>query len=98
MYFPFLYYFDQVNELDNRASNFYIALYWAEFMAMEDPEYHELARQLKDHRKEVVAQLKVCQGKATDAGGYYKFDDKLANNCMRPSPIFNEILEGKGKY
>lgn len=28
----------KVNQLDNRASNFYIALYWAEFMAEQDPE------------------------------------------------------------
>ena len=28
----------KVNQLDNRASNFYIALYWAEFMALQDPE------------------------------------------------------------
>jgi monomeric isocitrate dehydrogenase len=28
-----------VNQLDNRASNFYIALYWADFMAQADPAY-----------------------------------------------------------
>ena len=43
----------KVNQLDNRASNFYIALYWSEFMAEVDPEYQNLATQLKDHRKEV---------------------------------------------
>ena len=43
----------QVNQLDNRASNFYIALYWSEFMAEVDPEYQSLATQLKEHRKEV---------------------------------------------
>jgi monomeric isocitrate dehydrogenase len=50
-----------VNELDNRASNFYISLYWAELMAMKDPTYQDLATKLKDNRKQVVAELKLCQ-------------------------------------
>lgn len=85
----------KVNELDNRASNFYIALYWAEFMAMSDPSYQELATKLKEHRKEVVAELKLCQGKPVDVGGYYMVDPTKANNALRPSPIFNNILDGK---
>jgi len=85
----------KVNELDNRASNFYIALYWAEFMAMQDPSYQELATKLKDNRKQVVAELKMSQGKPVDIGGYYKFDPVKVNLAMRPSPTFNNILDGK---
>jgi isocitrate dehydrogenase len=85
----------KVNQLDNRASNFYIALYWAEFMAMVDPEYQTLATKLKDSRKEVVAELKVSQGKPVDIGGYYKFDPRKAEVAMRPSPTFNKILDGE---
>merc|ERR1712010_364203 len=40
----------KVNELDNRASNFYICLYWAELMAAKDPEYKALAETLKNSR------------------------------------------------
>jgi hypothetical protein len=36
---PLLTRCQQVNQLDNRASNFYIALYWADFMAQADPAY-----------------------------------------------------------
>ena len=85
----------KVNELDNRASNFYVALYWAEFMAMEDPSYQDLATKLKDNRKQIVAELKMCQGKAVDVGGYYKVDPVKASSALRPSPTFNQILDGK---
>jgi isocitrate dehydrogenase len=84
----------KVNELDNRASNFYICLYWAEFMAMVDPKYQSFATTLKDNRKQVVAELKLCQGKAVDIGGYYKPDPVKANIALRPSPTFNKILDG----
>jgi isocitrate dehydrogenase len=85
----------KVNQLDNRASNFYIALYWAEFMAEVDSEFTVLATQLKEHRKDVVEELKACQGKPVDVGGYYKFDSKKASVAMRPSPTFNKILDGQ---
>ena len=82
----------KVNELDNRASNFYIALYWAEFMAMVDPSYQDLATRLKDNRGQVVAELRMSQGKPVDVGGYYKVDPAKAEVALRPSPTFNSIL------
>jgi isocitrate dehydrogenase len=85
----------KVNQLDNRASNFYIALYWAEFMAEEDPAYADLAHKLKEHRGEIVNELKMCQGKAVDVGGYYKLDPVKASAAMRPSPTFNKIIDGQ---
>lgn len=85
----------RVNELDNRASNFYICLYWAELMAEMDPDFQVLATKLKDVRKQVVAELKMSQGKAVDVGGYYMFDPKKASAQMRPSPTFNQILDGE---
>ena len=87
----------KVNQLDNRASNFYIALYWAEFMAQVDPSFQPLATKLKDHRSQVVAELKQCQGKPVDVGGYYKLDEVKANAAMRPSPTFNKILDAEAK-
>jgi isocitrate dehydrogenase len=85
----------KVNELDNRASNFYVGLYWAEFMAMVDPTYQDLATKLKDNRKQIVAELKSCQGQPVDIGGYYKVDAEKTELAMRPSPTFNKILDGK---
>jgi len=83
----------KVNELDNRASNFYIGLYWAEFMAEKDPEYKELAIQLKNARNGIVDEFKSCQGEEVDIGGYYMLDAKKAERAMRPSKILNDILE-----
>ena len=84
-----------MNELDNRASTFYIALYWSEFMAQVDEEYKPLAVKLKEHRHKIVEELKICQGKPVDLGGYYKLDAIKAENWMRPSLTLNSILDGQ---
>jgi isocitrate dehydrogenase len=83
----------RVNELDNRASNFYLALYWANFMAEVDPDFVDLAQKLQNARPQIVAELKMCQGKQQDIGGYYQFDEAKVANAMRPSPTFNKIIE-----
>ena len=88
----------KVNELDNRASNFYICLYWAELMAMKDPSYSALATKLKDSRHQIVAELKQCQGRETDVGGYYKYDPVKASEVMCPSKTLNDILADKSLW
>ena len=84
----------KVNELDNRASNFYVCLYWAELMAEKDPDFKALAVKLKEAPGQVVPEFKIAQGKPVDVGGYYKMDDKKCNVELRPSPTFNKILDG----
>jgi isocitrate dehydrogenase len=84
----------KVNELDNRASNFYVGLYWAEFMAEQDPSYKPIADELKNKRKQIVAELKECQGEPMDVGGYYRPNPAKAEMAMRPSPTLNQILDG----
>lgn len=82
----------KVNQLDNRASNFYLNLYWAEFMSELDPEYKPLAQKLLDNRSKIVEELKGCQGEPQDIGGYYKLDPAKASKVMRPSGTWNEII------
>ena len=82
----------RVNEIDNRATNFYVALYWAEYLAAEDPSFKPLFEQLSGKRSEIVAEFKQCQGNAVDLGGYYSFDFKKASTAMNPSSTLNEIL------
>jgi len=82
-----------VNELDNRATNFYIALYWAEYMAENDSGYEKLYQDLKGNRSKIVSELASCQGDAQDLGGYYHFDGVKASKAMRPSKTLNKILE-----
>lgn len=86
----------KVNELDNRASNFYVCLYWAEILTLNgDLSFKKLAEELKEARSKVVNELKAAQGKPVDVGGYYQFDPKKAAVALRPSPTFNKILDGK---
>ena len=85
----------KVNQLDNRASTFYVALYWADFLAKEDPSFATLADKLRDSRAKIVDELKGCQGKPVDVGGYYKVDPVKATAAMRPSATFNAIIDSE---
>ncbi len=89
----------KVNELDNRGSHFYLALYWAQALAEQTKNsdlqgcFAPLAQQLSVHEAKIVEELNSAQGQAMDIGGYYHPDDKKAAQAMRPSDTFNEILE-----
>ncbi|MDI3512159.1 MAG: isocitrate dehydrogenase [Betaproteobacteria bacterium] len=88
----------KTGQLDNRGSQFYLAMYWAQELAAqsEDAElaakFAPLAKRLTEQEAAIVAELNEVQGKPVDIGGYYKPDfDKLAQ-IMRPSKLFNEAL------
>ncbi|QWD88444.1 NADP-dependent isocitrate dehydrogenase [Polynucleobacter sp. MWH-CaK5] len=89
----------RTGELDNRGSQFYLALYWAQALAAqtEDKElqahFTKLAKQLKDNEEKIVAELSAVQGKPVDIGGYYKPDTKKLEQVMRPSATLNEIID-----
>ena len=44
----------KVNQIDNRGSNFYVALYWAEELAAKDAAWAPLANALKDNEERIV--------------------------------------------
>merc|ERR1712167_313649 len=75
----------KVNELDNRGSNFYIALYWADAMAKHDDAFTGLAADLAANEQTIVNELIECQGSAVDIGGYYYPDPVKTEAAMRPS-------------
>jgi isocitrate dehydrogenase len=83
----------KVNELDNRGSSFYIAMYWAKELAKHDAKFSTLASELEKNEKEIVKQLIECQGKPEDIGGYWRPDENKCNASMRPSALFNTILD-----
>merc|ERR1712241_552306 len=83
----------KVNQIDNRGSNFYVALYWAEELAARDAAWAPLAQALKDNEEQIVKELIDCQGVSADVGGYYKLDEEKANAVMRPSKKFNELMD-----
>jgi isocitrate dehydrogenase len=92
----------KVNELDNRGSHFYLAMYWAQELAAQDknPELKEkfgkLVQYLQAHETAIVAELNDSQGKAIDLGGYYHPDREKAIQAMRSSAVFNRAIESLG--
>ena len=88
----------KVNELDNRGSHFYLALYWAQALATQ-PEDSDLAAQftpcattLAENESAIIEELNEVQDQAMDIGGYYQPDEEKAAAAMRPSDLFNEAL------
>jgi isocitrate dehydrogenase len=89
----------KTGELDNRGSQFYLAMYWAGELAAqtEDKELAErfapLAKALSDNEDAIVGELNGVQGDAVDIGGYYYPDREKTTAVMRPSKTFNSVLE-----
>merc|ERR1711874_384083 len=83
----------KVKQIDNRGSNFYVALYWAEELAAKDPAWAPLAQALKDNEAAIQQEMIDIQGVPADVGGYYKLDEDKANAVMRPSKKFNELMD-----
>ncbi|BBY38855.1 isocitrate dehydrogenase, NADP-dependent [Mycobacterium mantenii] len=87
----------KTGELDNRGSQFYLALYWAQELAQSDDEelrkhFAALAESLGENEDSVVSELAEAQGEAVDIGGYYQPDTEKTTAIMRPSKTFNEAL------
>ena len=87
-------------EPDNRASHYYVALYWAEALANQvaDEElairFGKTAQLLAGAEDAIVAELMACQGVPQDIGGYFQPDPALAAKAMRPSGTLNDIISG----
>jgi len=88
----------KTGELDNRGSQFYLAMYWAQELASqsEDTElakhFSGLAKHLTENEQKIVAELNAVQGKAVDIGGYFMVDAQKIAAIMRPSPTFNAAI------
>ena len=88
----------RTGELDNRGSQYYLAMYWAEALAAqtEDKElqahFAPLAKALADNEQKIIAELTAVQGKPADIGGYYVPDMQKLEAVMRPSQTLNAIL------
>merc|ERR1711879_79418 len=83
----------KVNQIDNRGTHFYIALYWAQAMAKRDESFQPLADQPATNQEQISKELIECQGKPMDVGGYYNPNDEAATKAMRPSAIFNQLID-----
>jgi isocitrate dehydrogenase len=89
----------KTGELDNRGSQFYLAMYWAQELAeqTEDQEladhFASLAKTLAEKEDAIVAELAEVQGDSVDIGGYYYPDREKTTAVMRPSKTLNSVLE-----
>jgi len=90
----------KTGQLDNRGSQFYLAMYWAQELAAQTEDkalaasFAPLAKALSDNEKIIVAEFATVQGKPVDIGGYYMADTSKVNAVMRPSKTLNAILAG----
>ena len=89
----------KTGQLDNRGSQFYLALYWAQELAAQtadtalQAQFTPLAKALTDSEEKIVAELSAVQGKPVDIGGYYMPDVQKMTAVMRPSATFNAALD-----
>ena len=89
----------RTGELDNRGSQFYLAMYWAEALAAqtEDKElqtyFAPLAKSLQANEQKIVDEFKAVQGKPVDIGGHFVIDSEKCKAVMRPSATFNAALK-----
>ncbi len=89
----------KTGQLDNRGSQFYLAMYWAQALAAQTEsqeladKFAPLAKALTENEKKILGELNSVQGKPVDIGGYYQPDMAKVAAIMRPSATFNAIVD-----
>ena len=89
----------KVGELDNRGSHFYLAMYWADELAEQEIDldfkstFENVAKEMRDNEIKILEELNYSQGISNDIKGYYNPSSELLFSLMRPSKIFNNIID-----
>ena len=89
----------KVNEIDNRGSQFYLAMFWAEALAAQGDDadlaaaFGPIAAAMADAEAAITEELIDAQGVAMDIGGYYAPDRALGSAAMRPRATLNAIID-----
>ena len=88
----------RTGELDNRGSQFYLAMYWAQALAKQTEDvglqthFATLAKSLTENEQKIVEEMNAVQGQRVDIGGYFLADPEKTKQVMRPSDTFNSAL------
>ena len=88
----------KTGQLDNRGSQFYLAMYWAQELAAQTDDlelqakFTPLAHTLTEQEMTIVGELNAVQGHPVDIGGYYFPSQEKLQAVMCPSPTFNAAL------
>lgn len=92
----------KVNELDNRGSHFYFAMYWARALADQNKDqelkakFTKVAEELESKEQVIIDELNGAQGSPVELGGYFMPDDEKASKAMRPSATLNAVIDTLG--
>lgn len=88
----------KAGEPDNKASHFYIALYWAQELAKQNKDtqlkskFEKVSAELASNEAKIIGEL-TSKGQSVDLKGYYKTDEGATYAAMRPSATFNSIID-----
>jgi len=89
----------KVGQIDNRDSHFFLAMYWAEALSNQDDDtelksiFKDLFSKIYKNKNLILSQIFDSQGNIQDIKGYYFPSDSAVSNVMRPSNIFNDIID-----
>ena len=89
----------KAGEIDNRGGSFYLSFYWAQALSEQNKDaeiksrFTKMFAELKVNEEKIINDLISVQGKPVDVGGYYLPDDKKAFTALRPSLIYNKIID-----
>ena len=89
----------KVGEIDNRASHFYLTMYWAEAVANQNDDdvlkahFSLFAKRLSENKEKILEELNSAQGIGVDIGGYFKPNPDQVATAMRPSKTLNGIID-----
>merc|ERR1711957_1163729 len=56
--------------------------------------FKEVSKQLKDNEAKILEEFTAAEGKKMLLGGYFFPDPFLCSQAMRPSPTFNNVIDG----
>ncbi|NLN24816.1 MAG: NADP-dependent isocitrate dehydrogenase, partial [Bacteroidetes bacterium] len=85
-------------EIDTRGSHFYVALYWAEALAAQNKNtelkaiFTPVAKKLRDNEAQINREMIDSQGRPVAMEGYYKPNEQIVYETMRPSATLNKII------
>jgi len=89
----------KVGELDNRGSHFYLAIFWAEELVLQNEDndlkvlFKDIAHAMRKNKDIVLDELANSEGVVGDIKGYYYPDTVMVSSAMRPSNTLNSIID-----
>ena len=88
----------KVGQPDNRASHFYLSMYWAQELAEQNEDgdlkskFSKVATELANNESKIISEM-VSKGNPIDIKGYYHPSSDAITKAMRPSATFNAIID-----